>query len=165
MVYYSPKCIYSFCLVNLVETGGATPKRDSSGIQLCECCERRLCRTKGNPHTCKSGLQCHPCYLRAYRAPLSKRPVSIAVEEVAPESKRIRRTVSDPGEPSNLAHRRIRALSFTHSYLTKKMRVKSPAVNVSLDELHARRLLLIRADTGKSDAHGVVSNTSAVVFE
>jgi hypothetical protein len=132
-----------------VETSGAHPKRDCSGMQLCEKCEGRLCRIKGMKYQHKPGLICQACYDKKHprkkRAPRPKRSVS-TVEP--PKAKRHRRTHSDPGEPASLTRKRTRALPPATVPAPKKTRVYTPASDPSLllEHAHAQRLALLAAE-------------------
>lgn len=172
VVYDAHVCGPSVCADEAVETGGAGPKMDSSGIQLCERCSTRLCRAKGMKYKCGPGLMCQKCHDKEYphsrRAATGKRPAS-PVSDTTPgaEPKRVRRTQSDPGEPSNLTRKRTRAEPPTTTIpAVKKTRARAPAVDPSLllDQTHAQRLALLAA-VATDAAHCVVPNASAVVFD
>jgi len=171
MVYYTLVCVLSVWAGDLVVQAGAGPKFDAHRNQLCEVCERRLCRVKGKQYSHPPGLQCHPCYRQVQR---STPPTSSSDTKLVPQSKRVHReTKSDPGEPINLTHKRTRAHPPPTILVTKKMPVKTTPINrkririppptttsttkkkairdpvdlsILLDDLHARRLQLIEAE-------------------
>ena len=117
------------------------------------------------------GLMCQTCHDQKHphsrRAATCKRPAN-SVSDAAPgaESKRVRRTQSDPGEPSNLTRKRTRAQPPTTVPAVKRTRLRSPAVDPSflLDQTHAQRLALLAA-VATDAAHCVIPNASAVVFD
>ena len=136
--------------------GGAGPKQDSSGSQLCERCEQRLNRVKGTKYKYGPGLMCHACYNKEHPRSkpdtASKRPASAAALAAnLPTPKRVRRTQSDPGEPSNLTRKRTRAQPPSTVPAPKKTRVQPPPVDPSLllDQAHAERLARLAADSEK----------------
>lgn len=97
-VYDTLLCAVSLDADPSVETRGAGPKKDTSGIQLCERCDTRLCMAKGKKYACPPGQMCHGCYNKQHLQ--RKRKLQAELEEpVAAYStpKRIRRTQSDPG--------------------------------------------------------------------
>ena len=134
----------------MVPPGTGRAKYDGKH-QLCERCEQRLSRMKGRKYSCPPGLMCHQCYDKGHppsvREAPGKRPAS-AVAPVAPTPKRVRRTQSDPGEPSNLTRKRTRAQPPSTVPAPKKTRVQPPPIDPSLllDQAHAERLALLAAE-------------------
>ena len=161
-------CVPSACAEDLVVQGGAGPKRDSSGSQLCEHCQQRLNRVKGKPYSCPPGLMCHKCYNKEQSSDsaASKRSRTASTDAAAPSPKRVRRTQSEPGEPVNLARTRTRAEPPTTVLPARKTCPRAPTVDPSLllDETHAQRLVLLAAVAADA-AHCVIPNASAVVSD
>ena len=124
---------------------------------------------KGMKYKYGPGLMCHACYNKEHPRSkpdtASKRPASAAaVAADLPTPKRVRRTQSDPGEPSNLTRKRTRAQPPITVPAVKRTRLRSPAVDPSflLDQTHAQRLALLAA-VATDAAHCVIPNASAVV--
>ena len=164
MVYDAHVCGLSVCAERPQLQADAQPLYDAHRNQLCELCKRILSRIKGNPHLYPPkvgpGLQCHPCYKKGWLAKQAARPVST---DAAPPAKRARRTQSDPGEPTNLTRKRIRAQPPTTVPAPKKTRVHTPAVDPSLllDQQHAQRLALLAAEKIDAEPDSKAVKTSA----
>jgi hypothetical protein len=166
-VYDALVCVLSVCAGEAVVCGGPDPRRDDHGKQLCEVCKRRLCRTKGKKYTHPPGLICQRCHNQEHpsrpRAATSKRPSS-TVEPSTP--KRVRRTLSDPGEPANLTRKRTRAQPPTTRPAVKKTRVHPPPVDPSLllERAHTQRLALLASEQTAAAAAAPKRSTHPVAW-
>jgi hypothetical protein len=136
-----------------METVGAHPRKDASGIQLCERCPARLCRTKGMKYQWPPGLICQVCYDKVHpRKKRMERPVPPEPATSSPEPpkpKRQRRVHSDPGERDSLPQ------STAAPPAVKKMPVHKRVIVPShlLAEAHVKRVILLAAE--KNGTHSV----------